>query len=165
MKKRILFVDDQPNVLDGLRRTLRSHRDTGEMEFAEGGQEALSLLKQRPFDVVVSDMRMPGIDGNQLLNTVKQEYPDSVRIVLSGQSDRGAIMRSVGPAHQYLAQPCDTETLKSTITRACALRDKLAQPALTRVISRITTLPSAPATYAQLLDELNSPDASVKRVG
>jgi HD-like signal output (HDOD) protein/CheY-like chemotaxis protein len=165
MKKRILFVDDQPNVLAALRRTLRSLRDAWEMEFAQGGQEALSLLKQRPFDVVVSDMRMPGIDGTRLLDTVRREYPDTVRIVLSGQSDREAIMRSVGPAHQYLTKPCDTETLKSTITRACALRDRLGQPVLKRLISQVTTLPSVPATYAKLIDELNSPDASVKRVG
>ncbi len=165
MKKRVLFVDDQPNVLAGLRRALRGLRHEWDMEFAEGGEAALQLLSQRPFDAVVSDMRMPGIDGTQLLERVKQEYPDTVRIVLSGQSDQAAIMRTVGPAHQYLTKPCQVETLKSTVARACALRDKFAQPALQRLVCQTSTLPSLPATFTKLMDELNAPEPSVRRVG
>jgi len=82
--KRILFVDDEPNILAGLKRQLRSQRKEWEMAFAESGEAALDMLSETPFDVVVSDMRMPGMDGAELLNRVKERYPETVRIILSG---------------------------------------------------------------------------------
>lgn len=82
-KRRILFVDDEPNVLQGLKRMLRSQRHEWEMDFAGNGDEALARLKGMPFDIIVSDMRMPGIDGVQLLNMVKTLYPGMVRFILS----------------------------------------------------------------------------------
>jgi CheY-like chemotaxis protein len=70
--KRVLFVDDEPKVLDALRRLLYAMRRQWEMAFLAGGQEALAYLAQHPCDVVVTDMRMPGIDGSQLLRQVRQ---------------------------------------------------------------------------------------------
>ncbi|CDM64095.1 response regulator [Pyrinomonas methylaliphatogenes] len=163
--RRILFVDDEPKVLDGLRRMLRSMRHEWEMEFAEGGQAALAALAAKPFDVIVTDMRMPGMDGAQLLTEVRERYPHVVRIVLSGHSDKEMIMKSVGTAHQYLSKPCDAECLKETVRRACALRDLLTNATLQLVISQIQSLPSLPDFYFELIDELNSPNASIKRVG
>jgi len=165
MKKRILFVDDEPNVLAGLQRMLRPLRGEWEVTFAQSGPEALEKLAAAPFDVVVSDMRMPGMDGAALLAEVRQRYPGTVRIVLSGHSDKEMILRSVGPAHQYLAKPCDAETLKDTISRACALRNLLADESLKQVIAQMPSLPSLPAVYAELTRTLNSPDASVQAVG
>jgi putative nucleotidyltransferase with HDIG domain len=164
MKKRVLFVDDQPNVLAGLRRMLHGCRHEWEMEFAEGPNEALVRLNAGTFDVVVTDMRMPGMDGAQLLGEVMKLYPETVRIVLSGQSEQETIMRSVGPAHQYLSKPCDPETLKSTVARACALRDRFADAGLVRLVSQVTNLPSLPGVYAELVRELRNPEASVQRV-
>ncbi|GAF98860.1 unnamed protein product, partial [marine sediment metagenome] len=123
--KRILFVDDETNVLDGLRRMLRPMQREWEMAFAPGGEEALAALAEKHFDVVVSDMRMPGMDGDQLLTEVMGRYPETVRIVLSGHSEKEMILRSVGPTHQYLAKPCDPELLKRVIARAYALRGVL----------------------------------------
>jgi len=68
--KNILFVDDEPVLLDGLRRSLRSMRNEWSITFAGSGEEALKVLEKAPFDVVVSDMRMPKMDGAQLLNEV-----------------------------------------------------------------------------------------------
>lgn len=165
MKKRILFVDDQPNVLAALRRMLHGQRDEWEMEFAEGGRAALERLDQSPFDVVVTDMRMPGMDGAQLLTEVMNRHPHTVRIILSGQSDQEGILRSVGPTHQYLSKPCDAETLKSTIARACALRDQIVAAPIKGLVSKITSLPSLPSIYQQLVEELQSQDATPQRVG
>lgn len=162
--KIILFVDDQQNVLDGLRRMLHSMRNEWEMHFATSGEKALELLAGAPFDVIVSDMRMPGMDGAQLLNEVKARYPDAVRMILSGQSDDETILRSVEPAHQYLSKPCDADTLKATIGRACALRDFLGNEPLKRLLSQVGALPSAPSLYVQLINELKSPDSSIQRV-
>jgi HD-like signal output (HDOD) protein len=163
--KRILFVDDEPRVLDGLRRMLRPMSKEWEMAFAQSGPEALDTLAERSFDVVVSDMRMPGMDGGQLLTEVMRRHPETVRIVLSGHSDKQMILRSVGPAHQYLAKPCDPELLKLVIARAYALRDVLSEVALREAISQIESLPSLPQLYVELVNELQSPDASVKKVG
>ena len=165
LKKKILFVDDESNVLDGLQRMLRNRRNEWEMRFSSSAIEALKLLEQEPFNVVVSDMRMPGMDGRQFFTIVMQKYPDVVRIILSGQSDRDILIKSIDLAHQFLSKPCDSDTLKSAIEGACGLKDVLKNENLRRLISRIDVLPSLPIPYLQLLEELRSPKASVDRVG
>jgi putative nucleotidyltransferase with HDIG domain len=163
--KRILFVDDESMVLDGLRRMLRPMRKEWEMEFAESGHEALKILAGRQFDVIVTDMRMPGMDGCQLLNHVKELHPQVVRIVLSGQSDMEMVLRSVGPAHQFLSKPCDAELLKTTVARVCSSRNLLEDEALVRVVSGIDSLPSMPKLYSEVMDEVNSEEGSLNKVG
>jgi HD-like signal output (HDOD) protein/CheY-like chemotaxis protein len=165
LKRKVLFVDDEPKVLQGLQRMLRNMRNDWEMEFAENAIQALEILNGRQFDVVVADMRMPGLDGCRLLGKVKGLYPQIVRIILSGYSDREMILNSVRIAHQYLSKPCDADVLKSTISRACALRDLLTDESLISLISRIDSLPSLPSLYSDLLAELESPDASIQKVG
>jgi YesN/AraC family two-component response regulator len=85
--KRILFVDDESRVLDGLRRMLYAQRQRWEMEFALGGEAALEACEKGAFDVVVSDMRMPGMDGATLLGHIRDRYPSSARVILSGFSE------------------------------------------------------------------------------
>ncbi len=163
--KRILFVDDQPELLEGLRRVLRSQRSTWQMEFVQSGAQALDLIDQQPFDVVVSDMRMPIMDGADLLNEVMRRTPDTVRIMLSGQSDQEQILRAVGPVHQYLSKPCNCDLLKDSINRACALRDLFRGPQLLSLVASVPKLPSIPRVYQQLVELLQSPDVSVKSIG
>ena len=165
MKKRILFVDDEPKVLRGLQRMLYSKEDEWEMAFAESGQEALDLLAEQPFDVIVSDMRMPGMDGAQLLNEVLRRYPQIVRIVLSGHSERELVLRSVGATHQYLAKPCDPERLQRVVARACALRELLADESFRSIVSQMNTIPSLPQLYIDVMQELQAPEGSIKKVG
>ncbi|MEO2046535.1 MAG: response regulator [Pirellulales bacterium] len=164
MKTRILFVDDQSNVLSGLRRMLRSLRNEWQMEFVESGKEALARMAESPFDVVISDMRMPGMDGDQLFIEIKNRYPGTVRIILSGQADHSNVLRTVTSAHQYLSKPCDTETLKATIARACSLRDMHNNELFMCLVSQVSTLPRLPHVYTQLLEELQSEDASLQKV-
>ncbi len=163
--KSILFVDDEPSVLEGLRRMLRPMRREWDMAFAQSSQEALGALAERPFDVIVSDMRMPGMDGAALLTEVTRQYPQVVRIVLSGQSSKEATLKSVGVAHQFLAKPCDPEKLKQTVNRTFALRDLLSDETLKQALSRVKSVPSLPALYTELMEELQYPDASVARIG
>ncbi len=165
MRRRILFVDDEPRVLSGLRRLLHPMRAQWDMSFAEGGQQALAMLDQQPYDVVITDMRMPGMDGATLLAEVRQRLPRAVRIILSGQSDKELVLRSVGPAHQYLAKPCEPEILRQTIERACALRDLLDSDAVQRVVGAIESLPSLPEQYVRLQTELRSAAPSIARIG
>ena len=163
--KRVLFVDDEPMVLDGLRRMLRGMRNEWEMEFAASGPEALKILDNKQFNVVVTDMRMPGMDGCQLLNLVKELHPQVVRIVLSGQPDKEMVLTSIGPIHQFLSKPCNAETLKSTVARVCSMRDLLEDEALRKVVSGIESLPSLPKLYTEVLDEVNSEEGSLNKVG
>jgi HD-like signal output (HDOD) protein/CheY-like chemotaxis protein len=163
--KRILFVDDEQNILDGLQRMLRPMRHEWEMDFAVGGEKALETLSTRPFDVVVSDMRMPGINGAQLLDEVMKRYPETVRIILSGYSDHELILKSVGPAHQFLSKPSNAESIKETVARACALRDLLADKTLQLLVSQMQSLPSLPSLFTELVNELRSPNVSMRKIG
>lgn len=165
MNRNIVFVDDEPRILEGLERMLYGMRRDWNMRFATSGPQALDLLEESPADVVVSDMRMPQMGGVELLSVVMDRYPRTVRIILSGQSDRDEIMRSVGSSHQFLSKPCTPEALKSTIARACALRDLLVDESLQRLVTQLQTLPSLPSLYVEVLDELKSPTSSVTKVG
>lgn len=115
---RILFVDDEPRVLRGLERTLGGLRDEWEMAFADGGASGLSLCAgPEPFDVVVSDIRMPGVDGVALLREVRNLLPDAARIALTGHADQDEALR--GLVHGFLAKPCDPRELRAVIEASC----------------------------------------------
>ncbi|MFH1417728.1 MAG: response regulator [Planctomycetota bacterium] len=164
-KRNILFVDDEPNVLQGLKRMLRTMHHEWEMSFCPGGQEALQVLAAGAFDVVVSDMQMPGMDGARLLAEVMQRYPRIVRIVLSGHASKQSAVKSVGVAHQFLAKPCDAEVLKRTISQAFALREFLQDEGLKQTLSQLKSVPSMPALYEELVEELQYLDTSIQRIG
>src|SRR5579883_2500600 len=163
--KRVLFVDDEAQVRDGLKRMLHRLRKEWTMEFATNGREALRLLGQSEFDVLVTDVRMPEMDGIALLSEATRLFPQTVRIVLSGTADQELTLRSVSLAHQYLMKPCDAQMLQETLDKAFALRNLLDQPALTRLIGSIKSLPSAPTVYLKLMDALRSDDVSAAEIG
>ncbi|HEX5482981.1 MAG TPA: response regulator [Terriglobia bacterium] len=162
--RRILFVDDEPNVLHGLQRMLRSQRDEWEMSFAQGGDAALAMMAAAPFDVIVSDMRMSGMDGAMLLAQVRERFPEVIRIILSGHADMNAAFRAVPVAHQFLAKPCDSSTLRVAIARACGLQTVLNDDVLRRTVGSIRQLPALPRTYVALTEALESDDVSLDRV-
>jgi len=165
MKKRILFVDDEQSLLDGLRRALRGQRKEWDMVFVLSGREALELAKSKPFDAVVSDMRMPGMDGIELLNKLVSLQPDLIRIVLSGHADENMTMHSVTLTHQYLAKPCDIEILKAVLSRAFHLREALTNERLQGLVAGMSSLPSLPAVFNELTKRLQSPDTTIREIG
>ena len=162
MSIRILFVDDEPLLLDGLRRSLRPLRQEWNAAFATGGEEALTALAAEPFDVIVTDMRMPGMDGAALLHEVMQRYPDMLRLVLSGQSDLESVIKSAGVTHQYLSKPCSIEALRAAVNRAVSLHELLADTSLKQLLSQMRSIPSVPPLYAELTNCLKSKDASIE---
>src|ERR1700677_167677 len=99
---RILFVDDETRILEGIRRSMYSMRSEWEMRFATSAADALKQLATAPADVVVSDMRMAGMDGSDLLSEIKRLYPETARFVLSGQAEAESIIRVTRSAHGYL---------------------------------------------------------------
>jgi len=161
----VLFVDDEPQVLRALERMLDAADVEWEAEFAESGSEALDLMAEDDFEAIVTDMRMPRMDGAELLDEVSQYHPEMIRIVLSGQADKTTVLRAVKPMHQYLSKPCDADTLKSTISRACAMRDSLSSDALREAVGNLPALPSLPTVYAQLMDAVQSDDFTLEQVG
>jgi HD-like signal output (HDOD) protein len=165
MKKRILFVDDEPMVLQGLQRMLRSMRAEWEMEFVESAEAALQLLDQKPFDVIISDMRMPRMNGAELLAEVMKRYPATVRLILSGYADKDLILKCVGSTHQYLAKPCDAESLKATVARASNLEDSLRNERLKTLVCQMDRLPSIPSLYMQVVEKASRFNTSVEEIG
>jgi len=163
--KRILFVDDEPRVLQGLRRMLHSMRHEWTMEFAESGREALDMLAKAPYDVVVTDMRMPGMDGAQLLKEVMKRYPDVVRIILSGQTDQDTFLSSTTIMHRFLSKPCDTELLKGTIEDACRLKGLLKDELLKKLVMQTGALPSLSNLYAEIIKTIQSPNVHMEKIG
>ena len=148
--KRILFVDDDPPVLSGLRVRLHRLRDKWDMHFADSGARAIQALEQGHFDVVVSDMRMPGMDGAELLKIVSERWPDTVRIVLSGYAELQQVVRLVPYAHQYYSKPCEAGPLENLVDRCLHLHELLRQPALRAIVGSIRKLPAIPRVYSQL---------------
>jgi DNA-binding NarL/FixJ family response regulator len=115
MSERVLFVDDEPNVLDGIRRQLRNHLD---IETAVGAAAGLEIVKTKgPFAVVISDMRMPDMNGARFLAKVNEISPPTIRMVLSGQSDLDSAVAAVNEGHifRFLMKPCDTDKLLDVI--------------------------------------------------
>jgi HD-like signal output (HDOD) protein len=164
MPRNLLFVDDEPMVLSGLRRGLHSMKNDWEMEFASSGEEALRAMKTQTFDVIVTDMRMPGMDGAQLLEEVRRRSPETVRVVLSGQCDREVVIRAIGFTHQYVSKPCNAQQLKDTINQAVALRSQLETADLIRVVSQLRSIPSLPASFQAMMEELGRPEPRLNRL-
>lgn len=164
MSKRLLFVDDEKMVLDGLRRALHGMRQKWEMNFVDSAAAALQALEQGPYDAIITDMRMPGTDGAQLLEQVKQSHPDMVRVVLSGQSSREAVFRSISPAHQFLSKPCDPQELVTRLGQAFAMRDLLSNQSLKTLVSSMQSIPSLPMLYEELTDVLRQESSSLAQI-
>jgi HD-like signal output (HDOD) protein len=157
--KRVLFVDDEPRILDGLRRMLRAQRHEWEMAFALGGDAALAEVERTPFDVVVTDMRMPGLDGVGLLTHVQQLHPQTLRIVLSGHTDAAVAARAARVAHQFLFKPSSPDVVRAVVERGCALAAEIPET-IRAMVGRIEAFPVADYAYRRLCGILEQPDAS-----
>lgn len=162
--KRILFVDDEISILDGLKRMLRPMRNEWEMEFAAGSEAALALLGSTPFDVIVTDMRMPGMDGATLLELVRGNHPSILRVILSGYTELQASLRAVPVAHQFLLKPCDPDKLRTGIARATSLAEVLDSRMLTSQVGSLRDLPAMPRIYVELKNALGDPNTSIERI-
>jgi putative nucleotidyltransferase with HDIG domain len=143
---------------------LYPRRNQWDIAFAGSGREALQRLGESSFDILVTDVRMPEMSGAELLGEVRMHFPQTTRIVLSGAADSDLALRTATLAHQYLCKPCDAQALRSTLDRACTVRETLDDPGLRKLISGIDALPTLPAIYLELYLALRSGDVSAKDV-
>ena len=165
LKKRILFVDDELPILDLFSMMFRKVATDWDVALSRSGAEALALMDQQPFEVVVSDMRMPGMNGAQFLSKVMQRHPKTARLILSGYAEQEAVAKCIGAAHQFLMKPCDLATLQTTLKRVCSLDVFLRNDTLKALVVKMTVVPSVPSVYYRVLKELQSPNASAESIG
>jgi HD-like signal output (HDOD) protein/CheY-like chemotaxis protein len=163
-KPQIVFVDDDTNILNGMRRSLRGMNQEWEMTFFPAAKDALKHLEANPVAVVVSDMRMPEMDGAQFLSEVKRLWPQTVRFILSGYSSEESVLRTIGPSHQYLAKPCNSAELIKAIENSLHVRKLLGADTLVTFARRLDEIPALSEHLMKLINLVNSEDASTREV-
>ena len=147
----VLVVDDEPNILSALRRMLRANGYR--VQTAPGGSEALALLAQAPVDLIISDMRMPEMNGAEFLRRSRERVPEAVRILLTGYADIGSTIDAVnnGEIFRYVSKPWDDAALLAT------LRDGLERKQLLRerdrLLATVTCQHEQLKGHAELLEQ------------
>jgi len=123
MNHKVLFVDDEANILSTIRRTFRS--SDYECFFSESPEEALDLIKENKMSVIISDMRMPGMNGAQFLEKSAEIAPDSVRMILSGFSEKDSVMKAINQGHvwSFLTKPWENEELRLSVKNAISVHE------------------------------------------
>ncbi len=162
MKKRVLFVDDDPLQLNLYALMLEDESDTWEVALAPGGREALEILDQGRFDVVVSDMRMSGTDGLELMTEICRRHPHVSRIIISGIDDQEEIARCLETTHQFLVKPVGASDLLATLACIRQLDAYLRDEKLKALVGKLDALPSFPTVYLKIMKEINSDEPSVE---
>jgi HD-like signal output (HDOD) protein len=135
------------------------------MHNAPTGADALARMKDAPADLVVAEMRMPGMDGLAFLSAVKAAWPEAVRILRCGNADLPAVAKASVVAQQSVLEPCAPQALADVIERALDLRDRLRQPALQKTLGELGSLPVAPRMYERLTQALADPNLDAKKLG
>ena len=161
---RVAFVDDEPNILSGLKRILRSMRGAWDMAFYPDGEAALRGMAEHEFDVVITDMRMPGMNGAELLKEVHRLYPGTIRIIMSGYCGRELTLQAVQVAHQFLAKPCSPETIHALVNRFMQMRKLLSCDGIQKRILGIQALPTRPEIFREFAAEAGGQGATVESV-
>lgn len=164
MKKHILFVDDDPLLLEFYTAMMQKQAGAWETVSTENGAQALEILAATKFDVVVSDMRMPGMDGIEFMREVRRLHPQISRIIISGLGDQEEIARGLETTHQFLTKPIRSGELFATLSRIGKLDAYLLDEKLKSVIGRLSSLPSFPSIYLQITQELNTEDPSIEAI-
>ena len=163
-KKRILFVDDDPVLVRVYAAVLQGGRDHWEVRSATSGKQALDLLARTPFDVVVTDLRMPEMTGIELMSKIRAEFPRTSRVILSGIHDQEEIARCLGDTHQFIPKPVKLDMLRDALARICGLDSFLMDEKLKAIVGQFNVLPSFPALYLEVMNELAAAEPSIVRI-
>ncbi len=160
----VMFVDDESRVLSGIERALMMQDTEWTCRFATSGLDALAMLAEEPADVVVSDMRMPFMDGAEFLAQVRDRWPGTIRIILSGYSEPDATLRMLDVAHRFVAKPCDSAVLLTMVANAMALRNMFQDPKVVDIVGRTSQLPAAPKVFTEINRLLTNPTSDTRQI-
>ena len=158
---KLMLVDDESRILEGLERTLIDRLDDADVRSFTSAAAALDAIALDPPDVLITDMRMPQMDGAALLKRVHDTWPGVVRMVLSGQMDDASALAAAPHAHQFLTKPCPADSLEEAVLRAVSLRGILACDRLRAAVGAVDALPPLPAVYLRLQNLLLDPRTSL----
>ncbi len=161
---KVIFVDEETNVLNGIKRTLRSFRDEWEMFFTTDSEEALRLIGEEKIDVVVSELLVLADDGKPLLKKVKEINSSIIRIIFTDETKKEKLFNSLNFAHYFLSKPFSPDELKKKIEQGFYVQSILENKELKKTIAKVESLPSLPEIYLQITDELIKPDFSIKKI-
>jgi putative nucleotidyltransferase with HDIG domain len=161
----IMFVDESPHVLRAMKRIFRKMRHQRSLRFTTSPDEALKQLAAEPADVLITAMSFSGQSGMELLEKVRMQFPQTVRIVLSGSVSSDVVLKAADLAHQYIAKPFEEDDLISAVDRAFFVKQLLDDAPLKMLVSQISALPTLPAVYVELEAQLNTDDASMAKLG
>ncbi|MDF1610821.1 response regulator [Stygiobacter electus] len=161
---KILFVDDEKYILDGLKRMLAFQRTKWDMFFVTNGNDAIEIALNNKIDVIITDMRMPIMNGAELLDNFHKNFPHTIRIILSGYSDYELILKTVKTSHQFLAKPINSDELITVIDNCLKSRELINSNELIDIINGIENLPSLPNIYFELEEELNNEEISLLKI-
>ncbi len=148
--RRVIFVDDEPAVLSALRRVLRRTAGDWTVSFVGSGAEAFAAIEREPFDVVVSDCMMPGMDGGELVERVRRLRPGMVRILLTGNAPVETMMRAESVAHRLLAKPCPPERIHAAVESAVTSLEQLPDEGLRALVAGTPMLPTCEDVASRL---------------
>ena len=163
MHESILFVDDEKQILDALRRTFYGLGYN--IFFAESGEEALNILANNDINLLISDIRMPNMNGYQLLEQVKAKYPSIIKVVLSGYADEHLLlkMQNMTLAKRYLNKPWKNQELIRIVGQIFRVEKLLKDKNLMELINKIEFLPS-PGNVLHSFNKLVDQDADLERI-
>lgn len=161
---RILFVDDDTLVLRSVQRGLRKRASDWDLVFAENAAEAMQCLATTPIDILVTDLAMPTTNGIELLHQVRNQYPSTVRIMMSGTSDAAVMMKAIPVAHQFLSKPSSIQSLIAVIQSAASMRNLLNNEAIATIVGSTTSLPALPSVYKDLCAALELPTTRIEDI-
>lgn len=162
---RVLLVDDQPQVLSGLKRNLRMEQEDWNVDTAGGGDEALELLSRKTFDIVVSDLRMPGMSGATFLYETRERHPEVLRFVLSGYADQDLMLKASGVAHRYLTKPCETEDLINAIKQVYSTQALIQNETVIRIVNSTCDLHADVSPIQKLIELTEDPESDMAALG
>ncbi|MCC7381294.1 MAG: HDOD domain-containing protein [Deltaproteobacteria bacterium] len=160
---RALFVDDDPRLLSHINRLMK-RLPMWEARTAGSGIEAMETLERESFDVVVTDLDMPGIDGVAVLRGVQHLWPAAARVVLSGTADTEKALRAIQVAHQFITKPFEDTRLVEMLDRTWKLHQLLKSSVLRSAAGSLDHLPAMPRTFAALNTALSDPRVTQRRV-
>lgn len=161
---RILFVDDDPRILSGIRRRVRKLKPSWQIRYAESGEEALGIAAEFLPDGVVSDLRMPGMDGAQLLGEIQHRYPGCFRVALSGHAETDLILQAAEHAHRMQSKPCGVETLVRVVDEGIQLLAKIEDAGLSSWLSGMERLPQPSETVQALISSLRQSGTGIAEI-